>query len=55
MKIKKSGIVIIALFFMGSIMMGSFLGWSVSETRNIINSEYISDFDRETEKYLKGE
>ena len=44
-KIKKSGIVIIALFFLGSIMMGSFLGWSVSETRNIINSEYISDFD----------
>ena len=45
MKIKKSGIVIISLFFLGSIVMGLFLGWSVSETRNIINSEYITDFD----------
>ena len=45
MKIKKSGIVIISLFFLGSIIMGLFLGWSVSETRNIINSEYITDFD----------
>ena len=44
-KIKKSGIVIISLFFLGSIIMGLFLGWSVSETRNIINSEYITDFD----------
>ena len=44
-KIKKSGIVIISLFFLGSIIMGAFLGWSVSETRNIINSEYITDFD----------
>ena len=45
MKIKKSGIVIISLFFLGSIILGVFLGWSVSETRNIINSEYITDFD----------
>ena len=44
-KIKKSGIVIISLFFLGSIIMGLFLGWSLSETRNIINSEYITDFD----------
>ena len=45
MKIKKSGIVIISLFFLGSIVLGVFLGWSISETRNIINSEYITDFD----------
>ena len=45
MKIKKSGIVIISLFFLGSIVLGLFLGWSVSETHNIINSEYITDFD----------
>lgn len=44
-KIKKSGIVIISLFFLGSIILGLCLGWSVSETRNIINSEYITDFD----------
>ena len=43
MKIKKSGIVIISMFFLGSIVLGLFLGWSVSETRNIINSEYITD------------
>ena len=45
MKIKKSGIVIISLFFLGSIVLGALLGWSFSETRNIINSEYITDFD----------
>ncbi len=45
MKIKKSGIVIISLFFLGSIIMGLFLGWSLSETRNVINSEYITDFE----------
>lgn len=44
-KIKKSGIVFISLFFLGSIMLGAFTGWAISETNNIKNSEYITDFD----------
>ena len=45
LKIKKPGILIVSLFFLGSLLLGLFLGWSVSETRNIINSEYITDFE----------
>lgn len=44
-KIKKSGIVFISLLFFNAILIGAFLGWSISETKNIINSEYITDFD----------
>lgn len=44
-KIKKSGIVFIALLFFNAILFGAFTGWAVSETINIKNSEYISDFD----------
>ena len=44
-KIKKSGIVLLSLFFLNSAIMGAFLGWALSETRNIKNSEYITEFD----------
>lgn len=44
-KIKKSGIVFLSLLFISSISMGALLGWALSETKNIENSEYISEFD----------
>ena len=44
-KIKKSGIVFLSLLFFNAILLGAFLGWSVSETKNIINTEYITDFE----------
>lgn len=44
-KIKKSAIVFLSLLFISSIMVGAFLGWALSETKNIINSEYISEFE----------
>lgn len=44
-KIKKSGIVFLSLLFISSVSMGAFLGWALSETKNIENSEYISEFD----------
>ncbi len=44
-KVKKSGIVFIVLLLLGSIFLGIFLGWALSETNNIKNTEYISDFE----------
>lgn len=44
-KIKKSAIVFLSLLFISSIIIGAFLGWALSETKNIINSEYISEFE----------
>ena len=44
-KIKKSAIVFLSLLFISSIIVGAFLGWALSETKNIINSEYISEFE----------
>ncbi len=44
-KIKKSAVLFIVLLFMSASMFGVFLGWSLSETKNIINSEYITEFD----------
>ena len=44
-KIKKSAIVFLSLLFISSILVGAFLGWALSETKNIINSEYISEFE----------
>jgi len=44
-RIKKSGIVFIALLFVNAIILGLFLGWALSETINIKNSEYITEFD----------
>ena len=45
MKIKKSGIVFISLFFLCSALIGAMLGWTLSETQNIKNTEYITSFD----------
>ncbi len=45
MKVKKSGIVFLSLLFVSSIMTGAALGWGLSETQNIKNTEYISEFD----------
>ena len=44
-KIKKSGIVFLSLLFISSVSMGALLGCALSETKNIENSEYISEFD----------
>ncbi|MCR4954008.1 MAG: PBP1A family penicillin-binding protein [Treponema sp.] len=44
-KIKKSAIVTISLFFCFSILLGAGLGWALSETRNIKNTEYFTEFD----------
>lgn len=44
-KIKKSGIVFLSLLFLSSVFMGIFLGWALSETKNIENSEYFSEFE----------
>ena len=44
-KIKKSGIVILSLFFINAILLGAFLGWALSETINIKNSEFITEFE----------
>jgi len=44
-KQKKSPLVFTLLLFGSSILIGAALGKSLSETRNIINSEYITEFD----------
>lgn len=44
-KIKKSPIVFTILLFLSMICCGVLLGWCLSETKNIINSEYITEFD----------
>lgn len=43
--IKKSTIVQISLLFGFALIFGGMLGWGLSETRNIENSEYITQFD----------
>jgi penicillin-binding protein 1A len=43
--IKKSTIVQISLLFGCALVFGGMLGWGLSETRNIENSEYITQFD----------
>jgi len=45
MKIKKSGIVLLSLLFVFSILIGCALGWALSETKNIENTEYITEFN----------
>ena len=44
-KVKKSSIVFLSLLFLSSILIGMSFGWLVSETLNIKNSEYITEFD----------
>ena len=43
--IKKSTIVHVSLLFSFALLFGGMLGWGLSETRNIENSEYITSFD----------
>ncbi len=43
--LKKSTIVWISIFFISIICLGAALGFGLSETKNIIESEYITSFD----------
>ena len=44
-KTKKSPIIISAIIFVCLVLSGALLGWCLAETKNIINSEYITEFD----------
>lgn len=44
-KVRKSTYAWFGILFFASVFLGSFLGFGLSETRNIINSEYIKSFD----------
>ena len=44
-RIKFSGIFFLFLLFINAIIIGLFLGWTTSETQNIKNIEYISEFE----------
>lgn len=45
MKIKKSAVVFILLFFFGATVIGAMLGWTLALTQNIKNTEYIAEFE----------
>lgn len=44
-KMKKSPIVLLSLLFLSAIGLGGGLGWCVSETQNIKNTEYFEEFE----------
>ena len=44
-KVRKSTYAWFGILFFASVFLGSFLGFGLSETRNIVNSEYIKSFD----------
>ena len=44
-KVKKSAVVFLSLLFVFSMLFGAILGWALSETQNIKNSEYFTEFD----------
>lgn len=44
-KVKKSGVVFLILLFFSAILIGMTFGWLISETINIKNSEYITEFE----------
>ncbi|MBR4790434.1 MAG: PBP1A family penicillin-binding protein [Treponema sp.] len=44
-KVKKSAVVFLSLLFVFTCGMGAVLGWALSETQNIKNSEYFTEFD----------
>ena len=44
-KVKKTAIVFLSLLFVFSILFGAGLGWVLSETQNIKNSEYFTEFN----------
>ena len=43
-KIKKTAVVFVSLLFVFSGIFGAVLGWALSETQNIKNSEYFTEF-----------
>ena len=43
-KVKKSAVVFLCLLFVFAAGMGAALGWALSETQNIKNSEYFTEF-----------
>ncbi|MBO4641078.1 MAG: PBP1A family penicillin-binding protein [Treponema sp.] len=45
LKIKKSAVVFLCLLFVFAGGLGAALGWALSETQNIKNSEYFTEFD----------
>ena len=45
LKVKKSAVVFLCLLFVFAAGMGAALGWALSETQNIKNSEYFTQFD----------
>ena len=44
-KVKKSAVVFLCLLVVFSVGMGAALGWALSETQNVKNSEYFTEFD----------
>ena len=44
-KVKKTAVVFVSLLFVFSILFGAGLGWALSETQNIKNSEYFTEFN----------
>ena len=44
-KIKKSTISWLLVLFLSAILIGSALGWMLSETQNIKNTEFLTSFD----------
>ena len=45
LKIKKSAVVLLSFLFVFALGFGGALGWVLSETQNIKNSEYFTEFD----------
>lgn len=44
-KVKKSAVILLSFLLVFSILFGCALGWCLSETQNIKNSEYITEFN----------
>ena len=44
-KIKKTPIVLLSLLTVNAILFGALLGWGLSETQNIKNTEYFTEFE----------
>ena len=44
-KVKKTAVVFLSLLFIFSLSFGAMLGWALSETLNIKNSEYFTEFN----------
>ena len=44
-KVKVSGIILLVLLLLNAVIFGCFMGWSISETQNVKNSEFITEFE----------